>query len=526
MLKPLLDKKEEETLAFMDNPEYNQTYARFTSYKTPEMIPTIDSKKAVPASAPAVAKENANLVANTNVNKNKSDSETEKVNMEASGEATSVAGPAANEVVHVRTDLLKNVELDSGSVAEKDLSNESGVTSDVRTTDKPMTSEYQTRAEAETIEESLVKAANEAAEETVESLDKAENEAAEAARDANVAMARAVDSCNALLEADDITMDDAASAAISATETSILAISLASNKAGAFEDLLPSDDEEATDDMEPEGVRDSLNPNEASTYGTTKAQTHASNGPSTLHPISTDPDASIWNATTDIDTTVETGGDGISPHNLTLGSLSNGTTTTSATTRSEKPTRIGPTGPIGPVVPAKTIVPTSNPMDMRDEATGIPLMFMRSHTESKVKEKASKAPKKGKPIHGKPKHGKRTFRNSKHEIEVCPHWSKKRCPRKDKCTYLHWPGPNTASKPTSSKSCPTDKQQGPLLSKDVLASSASLPLLAEKHPLPKTMRGLDENEAWPLASTNPGQGTVTSDVMGVPKMSTIDEYDS
>jgi hypothetical protein len=341
-----------------------------------------------------------------------------------------------------------------------------------------------------------------------------------------VAMARAVDSCNALLEADDITMDDAASAAISATETSILAISLASNKAGAFEDLLPSDDEEATDDMEPEGVRDSLNPNEAPTYGTTKAQTHASNGPSTQHPISTDPEASICNATTDIDTTVETGDDGISPHSLTSGSISNGTTTTSATTRSEKSTRIGPTGPIGPVVPAKTVVPTSNPMDMRDEVTGIPLMFMRSHTESKVKEKASKAPKKGKPIHGKPKHGKRTFRNSKHEIEVCPHWSKKRCPRKDKCTYLHWPGPNTASKPTSSKSCPTDKQQGPLLSKDVLASSASLPLIAEKHPLPKTMRGLDENEAWPLASTNPGQGTVTSDVMGVPKMSTIDEYDS
>jgi hypothetical protein len=521
----------------MDNPEYNQTYARFTSYKTPEMIPRIDSKKTVPASAPAVAKENAKVVTNTNVNKNGSDSGTVKVNIEANGEATS-----ANGVVLVRTDLLKNVESDSGSVAETGLSNESGVTSDVRTTDTPMTNEDQTRAEAETIEESLVeetieeslvKAANEAAEETEESLDKAENEAAEAARVANVAMARAVDSCNALLDADDITIDDAASAAISATETSLLAISLASNRAGAFEDLLPSDDdesdddllpsddEEAADDVEPEGVRDSLNPKETPTYGTTKAQTHAPIDPidpidpSTQHTITTDPDpeASICNATTDIDTTVETGDDGINPHGLTSGSISNGTTTTitSATTRSEKPTRIGPTGPIGPVVPAKTVVPTSNPMDMRDEATGIPLMFMRSHTESKVKEKASKAPKKGKPIHGKPKHGKRTFRNSKHEIEVCPHWSKKRCPRKDKCTYLHWPGPNTASKPTSSKSCPTDKQQGPLLSKDVLASSASLPLIAGKHP---------------LESTNPGKGTVTSVVMGVPKMSTIDEYDS
>ena len=55
---------------------------------------------------------------------------------------------------------------------------------------------------------------------------------------------------------------------------------------------------------------------------------------------------------------------------------------------------------------------------------------------------------------------------------------------------------------------------------------ASLPLIAEKHPLAKTVQGLDENEDWPLTSTNLGQGSVTSYEMVAPKINMSGEHDS
>ena len=209
------------------------------------------------------------------------------------------------------------------------------------------------------------------------------------------------------------------------------------------------------------------------------------------------------------------------PTQAALGTLSGGTNTT---TRSVKAAPVDQMGLGGSAVKE---VPHPNPMDIRDEQTGIPKMFLRSFTESKGSDKASNVHRKGKPTHGKPtSRGKRKNRNSKLEIEICPHWSKKRCPKKDKCTYHHWTDPNTDPKPTSSKSCPTEKQQGSHLSKGVLTSSTSLPLAAARHPIAKPVPRLDENEAWPLTSTNPGLGKVISDEMGVPKMNTIDEHDS
>lgn len=111
------------------------------------------------------------------------------------------------------------------------------------------------------------------------------------------------------------------------------------------------------------------------------------------------------------------------------------------------------------------------------------------------------------------------------EIKACKYVIKKKCPKKDKCTYRHWDEGSSTPIPVSSKSFHTDQRKA-ILSSEVLTTSASLPTVASKLPILKAMPKLDEDGPWPLAGTNQDKKGDTLDTVGTYQKETRSEHAS